>query len=57
MKGPTHNYQLSVDYCAFMVAILLGRHEVNIGNYDIKWSADELAPKLNSLPYAKTANY
>ena len=50
-------YLLSVDYCAFMVAIFLARHEVNKNNTDKQWSAVEISQELNNLPYAATANF
>ena len=43
---------LSVDYCAFMVAILLARHEVNNKNSEKQWSSAEISEELNTLAYA-----
>lgn len=50
-------YLLSVDYCAFMVAILLARHEVNSNNSEKQWSAAEISQELNKLPYGATTNF
>lgn len=57
MSGKIKEYQLSVDYCAFMVAILLARHVSDISNTAVQWSALELSEKLNILPFAHTANF
>jgi hypothetical protein len=57
MSGKIKEYQLSVDYCAFMVAILLARHVSDISNTAVQWSALELSEKLNNLPFALTANF
>lgn len=57
MKGEAHDYRLSVDYCAFMVAILLARHEVNGENAQKQWSGAEISEKLNDLPYSSTADF
>ena len=57
MKGEAHEYRLSVDYCAFMVAILLARHEVNRENSEKQWSGAEMSEKLNNLPYSSTADF
>ena len=50
-------YLLSVDYCAFMVGILLARHEVDKSNSEKQWSAAEFSQELNKLPYATTGNF
>jgi hypothetical protein len=57
MKGRVKEYLLSVDYCAFMVAILLARHEVNNNNSEKQWSAAEISEELNNLPYSETTNF
>jgi hypothetical protein len=57
MKGKVKDYLLSVDYCAFMVAILLARHEVNNNNSEKQWSAAEISEELNNLPYSETTNF
>ena len=57
MKSEAHECRLSVDYCAFMVAILLARHEVNRENSEKQWSGAEISEKLNDLPYSSTANF
>ena len=51
------DYNLSVDYCACMVAILLARHQVDSSNAEMLWSAVKLSEKLNLLPFADTANF
>ena len=50
-------YEAVVDYCAFMVAIVLVRHVVDSSNHRCQWSAEELSESLNLLPYAKSANF
>ena len=57
MVGLLKEYQLSVDYCAFMVAILLARHVADRSNSDVQWSASDLSEKLNNLPQAHSANF
>ena len=57
MKVQIKEYQLAVDYCAFMVAILLARHVADESNAVIQWSAAELSEKLNKLPLAQCASY
>lgn len=57
MVGLMKEYQLSVDYCAFMVAILQARHIADKSNTDVQWSALELSEKLNNLPLAHSANF
>lgn len=50
-------YRPSVDYCAFMVAILLARHEVNKENSEKQWSGAEISEELNDLPYSSSADF
>ena len=57
MAGLMKEYQLSVDYCAFMAAILLARHVADKNDTDVQWSALELSEKLNNLPLAHSANF
>jgi hypothetical protein len=57
MKGKVKEYLLSVDYCAFMLAILLVRHEVDNGNREKQWSAAEISEELNNLPDSETMNF
>ena len=57
MKVQIKEYQLAVDYCAFMVAILLARHVADERNAVVQWSAAELSEKLNKLPLAQCASY
>lgn len=45
-----------IDYCAFMVAIILARHVVTPENVNKQWSAEKLAASLNTLPYSDTPN-
>ena len=50
-KRKTKDYQLSADYCAFMVANILARYDSKLIGNDIQWTASELCEKLNrSLP-------
>lgn len=52
----TKDYELVIDYCAFMVAIILGRHAVTPENVNKQWSAEKLAASLNTIPYSDTPN-
>lgn len=56
MKAKAKEYELVIDYCAFMVAIVIARHVVNLANIHGQWSADQLAASLNSLQYSETPN-
>ena len=49
-------YEAVIDYCAFMVAIVLVRHVVDPSNQRYQWSAEELSSSLNLLPYATSVN-
>ena len=57
MKAAVKEYNIQVDYCACMVAILLARHQVDSSNANIVWSAVNLSEKLNLLPFSETANF
>ena len=57
MKCKVKEYLLSVDYFAFMVAILLARHEVNKSNSEKQWSSAEISEELNNLAYGATTNF
>ena len=56
MKAKAKEYELVIDYCAFMVAIVIARHVVNLANIHEQWSADQLAASLNILQYSETPN-
>lgn len=56
MKGKPKEYELVIDYSAFMVAIVLVRHEVSVKNIKDQWSAEMLAASLNTLQYSDTPN-
>jgi hypothetical protein len=47
-------YELVIDYYAFMVAIALARHEITLSNSNVQWTAEELAQALNKLDYSLT---
>ena len=57
VKANQKDYVLFVDYCAFMVAIMIARHTVNNFNLRIQWSAKELSENLNSLTHTQSANF
>ena len=57
MKPVIKDYNLTIDYCAFMVAIVIICHEVNATNASLQWCAEELAGILNALPRAQHANF
>ena len=56
MKAKAKEYELVVDYCAFMVAIVLARHTVKLENINDQYSAENLAATLNILQYSETPN-
>jgi hypothetical protein len=56
MKAMEKEYELVIDYCAFMVAIVLARHVVTVANIKVQWSAEQLALSLNKLDYSNTPN-
>ena len=57
MKPVIKDYNLTIDYCALMVAIVIIFHEVNAANASLQWCAEELAGILNALPRAQHANF
>lgn len=57
MKAVIKAYSLTVDYCAFMIAIVVVCHSVNAGNSNYQWSAEEIAEILNKMPRAVHPNY
>lgn len=57
MKANLKTYSPTVDYCAFMVAIVVICHSVDVVNTNYQWSAEEIAEILNSLPRAMHPNY
>ena len=56
MKAKEKEYELVIDYCAFMVAIVLARHVVTESNIKQQWTAEQLALSLNKLDYSNTPN-
>jgi hypothetical protein len=56
MKAMEKEYELVIDYCAFMVAIVLARHVVTVANIKDQWTAEQLALSLNKLDYSNTPN-
>jgi hypothetical protein len=57
MKVILKYYSLTVDYCAFMLAIVIVCHSVDNVNANYQWSAEEMSKILNDLPRAKHPNY
>ena len=57
MKATVKEYNIQVDYCACMVAILLARHQVDSSNASVVWSAVNISEKLNLLTFLETANF
>ena len=57
MKAAVKEYNIQVDYCACMVAILLARHQVDSSNANVVWSAVNISEKLNLQPFSETANF
>jgi hypothetical protein len=52
MKAILKDYSLTVDYCAFMLAIVIVCHSVDTVNTNYQWSAEEISKILNDLPRA-----
>jgi hypothetical protein len=50
-KGRAKEFSVEIDYCTFMVAIILYRHEVTVENAVIELTHDELAAEVNGLPF------
>jgi hypothetical protein len=57
MKAILMDYSLTVDYCAFMLAIVIVCHSVDTVNTNYQWSPEEISAILNDLPRAKHPNY
>ena len=57
MRGAIKEYSLTVDYCAFMVAIVISCHKIDAANSNTQWSGEELAEKLNLSPQAQHSNF
>ena len=57
MKSIVKDYNLTIDYCAFMVAIVIICQEVNSTNARLQWCAEELAGITNALPRAQHADF
>ena len=49
-------YELVIDYSAFIVAIVLARHVVTLSNSNVQWTAEDLAQAMNELDYSLTPN-
>ena len=48
---------LPVEYCAFMVAIMVSRYVVDVGKPNIQESPEKVADNLNSLVYGSKGNF
>lgn len=46
-SGKIKEYQLSADYCAFMVANVLARYDSTVISSSIQWTSGELSEKMN----------
>ena len=57
MKGAIKEYNLTVDYCAFMIAIVITCHKVDAASSNTQLSGEELAEKLNLSPQAQQPNF
>ena len=55
---PRHlkDYDLVIDYAAFMLAIVFARHLVDHENVQFQWSAESLSQNMNKLEYGSSAN-
>ena len=51
------DYDVVIDYCACMVAIILATHVVDASNVNVQWSASQLALILNNSPRGTNTNY
>jgi hypothetical protein len=50
-------YELVVDYCACMVAIVIARQKVDVSNANLQWSASQLEQSLNSTTLGNNPDY
>jgi hypothetical protein len=57
MKATAKDYSITVDYCAFLLAIVIVCHSVNPVNTNYLWSAEEISQTLNDLPRAEHPNF
>ena len=57
MKDNLSANELVIDYCAFMVAIVLVRHVVDMANINDQWTAETLSTSLNLLPHSESVNF
>jgi hypothetical protein len=56
MIAKVKEYELVIDYCAFMVEIVQARHVLTVSNIKEQWTAEQLAISLNKLDYSQTPN-
>ena len=57
MQRVDKEYLPEIDYCSFMLAIVLARHKIDEVNLDQQCSAEDLSIEMNNLPWGNTANF
>lgn len=57
MQRVNKEYLPEIDYCSFMLAIVLARHKIDEANLDQQCSAEDLSIEMNNLPWGNTANF
>jgi hypothetical protein len=50
-------YEVVVDYCACMLAIVVARHIVDVHNVNVQWSASQLDRSLNDTTLGCNPNF
>lgn len=50
-------YDVHVDYCTFMVAIVMSRIIIDDDDIGRQWCAEELSEKLNIMPWSDSADF
>ena len=57
MQRVNKEYLPEIDYCSFMLVIVLARHKIDEVNLDQQCSAEDLSIEMNNLPWGNTANF
>ena len=57
MPRQLKDYDLVIDYAAFMLAIVFARHLVDHSNVHFQWSAETLSVNMKKLEFGRCANF
>ena len=57
MPRQLKDYDLVIDYAAFMLAIVFARHLVDHSNVQFQWSAETLSENMKKLEFGSCANF